>query len=594
MKFPSFDEVALSTKNTILRFPIASIVTIIGTILCLYVNYLEPAESEAYPWIKSIGTCLMGLPLFFATHIYIEKNKITGSKKLYLILGSILILAAAFFTFQWSSKFESKISLFRYLIWLITAHLLVSISAFQRKSEINGFWQFNKLLFLRFTSSFFFSFVLFLGLSGAILSINALFEVDIDEKIYLYLFIFLAGIFNTFYFMAGMPTDINELDKQTNYPSGLRIFSQFILIPLVIIYLIILYLYGIKIIFQGHLPIGWVSNLILTFSVFGILALLLVYPLRNDEKHVWIKTYSKVYFIAILPLIALLFVSIIKRINDYGFTEWRYIGIVLGIWLLLLSFYFIFFKSRNIFYIPFSLLVIGLLGTIGYWNMFKISKYSQAKRFKAILAKNDIIKNNLIDCNAPKKQLDNTEIQSLESILEYMDDNKNIPVLYSYFDKSCIPLDSTSDALKELIPIDWQYAEAKYENNSIEFVSQSLAFEPIDIVGFKTYYNLYSLYESNDRKISKESVFFNLIDNKISMYKNGELQFGYDISNYATKLAIKYAGQSNYEISPDEKMVINITNTLNKSYRLTIFRLHVLKEKEKYKIDVLEGIVLEK
>ncbi|MBK8672285.1 MAG: DUF4153 domain-containing protein [Bacteroidetes bacterium] len=73
----------------------------------------------------------------------------------------------------------------------------------------------------------------------------------------------------------------------------MRIFAQFILMPLVIIYLVILYLYGGKIIFKVIYQIGWVSNLILTFSVFGILALLLIYPLRNDEKHLWIKSYFR-------------------------------------------------------------------------------------------------------------------------------------------------------------------------------------------------------------------------------------------------------------------------------------------------------------
>ncbi|MBK9634277.1 MAG: DUF4153 domain-containing protein [Bacteroidetes bacterium] len=52
---------------------------------------------------------------------------------------------------------------------------------------------------------------------------------------------------------------------ETPYPKDYEFFAQFILMPLVIIYLVILYLYGGKIIFQGHLPIGWVSNLILTF-----------------------------------------------------------------------------------------------------------------------------------------------------------------------------------------------------------------------------------------------------------------------------------------------------------------------------------------
>ncbi|MBK8672286.1 MAG: hypothetical protein IPN93_04630 [Bacteroidetes bacterium] len=79
-------------------------------------------------------------------------------------------------------RFESPTSLFRFFIWLIAAHLLVSMSAFQNKGEKIGFWQINKLMFLRFAGSAFFSLVLFLGLAGALLSIKALFEIEIDEN----------------------------------------------------------------------------------------------------------------------------------------------------------------------------------------------------------------------------------------------------------------------------------------------------------------------------------------------------------------------------------------------------------------------------
>ncbi|MBK9634276.1 MAG: DUF4153 domain-containing protein [Bacteroidetes bacterium] len=55
-------------------------------------------------------------------------------------------------------------------------------------------------------------------MAGALLSIKALFEIEIDEKWYAYLWIFLAGIFNTFYFMAGIPDDINSLQTRNSIP----------------------------------------------------------------------------------------------------------------------------------------------------------------------------------------------------------------------------------------------------------------------------------------------------------------------------------------------------------------------------------------
>ena len=50
---------------------------------------------------------------------------------------------------------------------------------------------------------------------------------------------------------------------------------QFILIPLVGLYLLILYVYGLQILFTWELPKGGLTYLILSFSIAGMLAVLL-------------------------------------------------------------------------------------------------------------------------------------------------------------------------------------------------------------------------------------------------------------------------------------------------------------------------------
>ena len=576
MKFPSFYEVSQETQKALFRFPIASLCATIGTVLSiLLVNY-EPSETEIFPWIKSIGTCLIGLPLFFSIHLYVEKNGIVSNKKVAFLLGGALILLFAFLTFQLHPRFESPTSLFRFFIWLIAAHLLVSMSAFQNKGEKIGFWQINKLMFLRFAGSAFFSLVLFLGLAGALLSIKALFEIEIDEKWYAYLWIFLAGIFNTFYFMAGIPDDINSLQTETPYPKGLRIFAQFILMPLVIIYLVILYLYGGKIIFQGHLPIGWVSNLILTFSVFGILALLLIYPLRNDEKHLWIKSYFRAYFIAILPLIALLFVSIMKRINDYGITEWRYIGFVLGCWLLILSIYFIFSKSKNIFYIPFSLFIICILGTTGFWNMFQTTKFSQVKRLEHLLSVNKILQNEKIDCNLPQKKLKAEEAESIGSIVNFLVDQKHYSALFPYFDKNCLPLDSTAYEIINKIPYVASDNYKPYTYNTIEINFNNQVQKQINIEGFKYIYPQLELYQGYEENIPDIPISIIFKDHEILFYKNKKLQFNYNILPFTQEIIKK--NKENGLINIDKETFVDIKNKDNQSFRIIFNNIFIEKD----------------
>ena len=61
------------------------------------------------------------------------------------------------------------------------------------------------------------------------------------------------------------------------------------------IYLVILFLYEMKIIVQWELPKGYVSYLILGYAIFGILSLLLVYLFRELEENKWIKWFQSFF-----------------------------------------------------------------------------------------------------------------------------------------------------------------------------------------------------------------------------------------------------------------------------------------------------------
>lgn len=76
---------------------------------------------------------------------------------------------------------------------------------------------------------------------------------------------------------------------------------------------------------EWQLPNGMVSALILGYISVGLLALLLVYPIREQRGNGWIKIFSKYFYLFLLPLIILLVLAVTKRIDSYGITQYRYI-----------------------------------------------------------------------------------------------------------------------------------------------------------------------------------------------------------------------------------------------------------------------------
>ena len=157
---------------------------------------------------------------------------------------------------------------------------MVGFGPFALRGEQNGFWQYGKSLCVRFITSMLFSGVLYAGLAIALAALNNLFGVDVPAKRYLELWVFLAGMFAVWFFLAGVPEDLDGLESSTDYPKVVKIFAQYILLPLGLVYLVILYAYVGKILIEWSWPRGWVSGLILGYSATGMVLFMLLHPVR--------------------------------------------------------------------------------------------------------------------------------------------------------------------------------------------------------------------------------------------------------------------------------------------------------------------------
>ena len=278
----------------------------------------------------------------------------------------------------------------RFVLYALGLHWLIACVAFSGR-ENNGFWVFNKKLFLRILTSVLYTGVLYLGLALALLAIDQLFNVNVDSRLYPDIWFVLVGVFNTWFFLSDFPVGYESPAVITDYPRGLKIFTQFVLLPILTVYLLILYAYLFRIIFTATWPYGWVSYLVLGFSVAGILAILLVWPLREEENNKWISGYSRFFYFALFPLIVMLYIAIRKRIAAYGITELRYFVLLLAMWLLAMAFYFLLSKRKSIRLIPLSLCVAAFLASFGPWGAAGVSLYSQQHRLKALLVKDKIL-----------------------------------------------------------------------------------------------------------------------------------------------------------------------------------------------------------
>lgn len=418
-KFPSLQNVLNSTLKTILRFPLEILISIIGVVLVIILNEAEYDDPNKELYVKAIMSCSLCLVLFLSVSLFFIATK---KNKLLRYLTSIIL---GFLIFLFIFNFHediTEIEIQQFIVLNIALHLLVSFAGFlPRAYNQDEFWEFNKQLFLRILTACLYSTVLYAGLALAILAIDELFHVEFYDHIYFHIFFIISGIFNTTFFLSGVPETNNEQAPLIlNYPKGLKNFTQYVLLPLISLYLVILICYEAKILVTLSLPVGWVSYLVLVFAIFGILSFLLVHPIATEKANLWIRTFNRLFYFLLVPLLGLLFWAILYRINLYGFTHERYYVLLLSIWLTIVVAYFLIQKQPKIKFIPISMCLAALLSLVGPQSANSISKYSQLSRFEMYIEK------------GKEKKLTFEQEQDLSSIVTFLQDNYGIEVMIPY------------------------------------------------------------------------------------------------------------------------------------------------------------------
>jgi len=387
----------LSRANEVVfRYPIVLVMALLASVgaICMFEN--DNDKDLFFVYSKFTICACLGISLMFALKMLSQRI----GKTLLLQLCGIIFLIGFYLILPEKQKDFTEVYGFIIAVTALLGHLLVSFVAFLEKNRELGFWQYNKNLFVNIFLTAVFTGVLTGGVELAILAVDKLFDFNFNDNLYADTFYVLAIFGSCFIFLLFNEKGLNTLEKDGTYPIVLKFFTQFILIPLLLIYVVILYFYSFKILINWELPRGWVSYLILAYSIVGILALLLVYPLKEENAKSWVKIFSKAFYFTIVPLIILLFVAIFTRILEYGYTEPRYFVFLLALWLLSIVIYFIFNKKSTIKFIPVSLFLFGLFALIfPYLNAFSVAKRSQKTELLKVLDSHKLLNNGTINFN---------------------------------------------------------------------------------------------------------------------------------------------------------------------------------------------------
>jgi hypothetical protein len=145
-----------------------------------------------------------------------------------------------------------------------------------------------------------------------------------------------------------------------------------------------------------------------------------------------VRSYSRLFYFLLAPLILLLFIVIFIRVNEYGITEARYFVILIACWLAFISVYLILTGGNNIRAVPVSLCIVAFISSFGPWSAFNVSLKSQMRKLTELLEENQVLKNGVVD-TTKAHGVRMEDYRRIEDIVSYMNNVHGAKALQPLF-----------------------------------------------------------------------------------------------------------------------------------------------------------------
>ena len=490
-------------KKVGFHFPLALFLCTISAALLTYLQLTNGHDTQHV--LKPLLALIIGIPFAISTRL-----ATTVYPKVDLMGPLIVLLIMAIWLFlHIDVDIEKPIYQFRFYIANILGLLLISWIMFWPKklAKLITFTKFNTSMFYHVLEILLTNLIIFIGYTLILISLDRLFHIDIDSDWYTVGLTWILGWFSILRIISAISFDAKGMEVGKMH----IIVGRYILIPFSVIYLIILYFYGIKIVSGADPTSSMVSGLTIWFFFVGILTYLLNYLWAKKEDNPMSSIYVKWFFNITLPLSLLLLWTTYRHIVEQGITPPNYYLALLSLWLLGISVYFLLSKSDDIRWIPVSLFFIGLISLIGPWSFDNATAKNQYQRLiHSLEEKNLLDDENNQNLNDIKNQLDKKDFSSL-SWLKKMDKKEWVKTQQWDID----------DLLEMNIPF-----RPNYRNQS--FVNLSMSDEN-GVISTKKYDYLIILYSNRKAKINdKYSISFKVPATILWYEKDKEISF--DIS----------------------------------------------------------------
>ena len=304
------------------------------------------------------------------------------------------------------------------LLWLSVSPFTRIERGAPRAEQQDRFWWTNQQAMATAVIAAAAALIVGLGTAAIERSLSILFGLETGQIFYNTVLPFVGLFLAPVYWLATLPRlsayRAGELDRVDFLPLSIGFIGQFILVPLLVIYALILLAHAAQIAITQKLPQGMIGWMVLGFVVTGAATWLIVHPAFMRSRPL-VRLFRAWWFWLTLAPLVLFFIAVWVRVDAYGLTAERILLLAGGAWAALLALMFIVGRG-DIRLIPALAGLILLVLSVGPWNYSYLAQSTQAMRLDALVMNAGADKS----ASPPRGDWSAEEIAEARGIIDYL------------------------------------------------------------------------------------------------------------------------------------------------------------------------------
>ncbi|MGP1396201.1 MAG: DUF4153 domain-containing protein [Inquilinaceae bacterium] len=308
---------------------------------------------------------------------------------------------------------------------LLASLLTIPLAPYIGDERGAGFWGFQWRLAAAGLIGLLASLLVMVGLLSIVATLDYLFGIETPRQVSGHIVATSFALIGPLFVLGYVPSPLPRTDPTGDMRPvpGLQVMTDFVAVPLIVVYALVLHVYALKIAITGIVPDNEIGRLVLLFSL-SIVGLRVILPPGAVFSGLPGRLFASFWPGLLVVPLGLLALAVALRIQAHGVTPPRYgLGLFAGVVALMMLAHLVPRLRGDLRLISGLAAIAMLAASIGPWGVTAVTVDSQLSRLEKLLTDAEILRNGRVVEGPPLPQRDRDAVRS---VLVMLADNRGL------------------------------------------------------------------------------------------------------------------------------------------------------------------------